>query len=337
MCTISVVMPCFNAAATVGRAVRSIQQQTFTDWRLIVVDDGSTDDSADIVESMAAKDTRIHLIRSPHLGVVGASQRGLDAVHSEFIARMDADDVSLPDRLAIQLEALQFDQTLDAISCLVRFAGDPNTAGGYAHHVEWTNQLNTVESIALKRFIDLPVPHPTLMYRRKLIERCGGYREGDFPEDYEMVLRWIAGGARIGKVNRVLYDWHDPPTRLSRNDPRYAMQVFHQCKAPYLTQAIAASGAGNRELWIWGAGRPARKCARPLFAAWRQPAGYIDIDPVKIGRTLHGAPVVSPESLPPKGSAVIVAYVGTRGAGENIRQDLVTQGWVEGIDFWIAA
>jgi len=337
MCSVSVVMPCFNAASTVGRAVRSIQQQTFTDWQLIVVDDGSTDNSADIVESMAAMDPRIHLIRSPHLGVVGASQRGAEEAKGAFFARMDADDVSLPDRLAVQLEALRDDESLDAISCLVRFAGDPQSAGGYAHHVEWTNQLDTVEQIALNRFIDLPVPHPTLMYRRTTIERHGGYRDGDFPEDYEMVLRWIAGGARIGKVSRTLYDWHDPPSRLSRNDPRYAMQAFHQCKAPYLAQAIVASGAGDRDLWIWGAGRPARKCAKPLFSAWRQPFGYIDIDPAKIGRTLHGCPVVSPESLPPKGSAVIVAYVGTRGAGQNIRQDLVARGWVEGIDFWIAA
>ncbi len=337
MCAISVVMPCFNAAATVARAVRSIQHQTFSDWRLIVVDDGSTDDSANIVESIAAMDPRILLIRSPHLGVVGASQRGNEEAQGEFIARMDADDVSLPDRFAVQLAALRADNALDAISCLVRFAGDTNNARGYAHHVEWTNQLNTVERIALNRFIDLPVPHPTLMYRRSLIERCGGYRDGEFPEDYEMVLRWIDGGARIGKIDQVLYDWHDPPTRLSRNDPRYAMQAFHQCKAPYLARAIVACGAGDRELWIWGAGRPARKCARPLFTAWRQPSGYVDIDPTKIGRTLHGCPVVSSDSLPPKDSAVIIAYVGTRGAGENIRQDLVSRGWVEGIDFWIAA
>ena len=72
-------MPCFNAQASVARAVNSIQQQTLSSWELIVVDDGSQDDSAEIVEEIAAKDHRIKLIRRPHQGVVGASNAGLEA------------------------------------------------------------------------------------------------------------------------------------------------------------------------------------------------------------------------------------------------------------------
>jgi len=330
-------MPCYNAQASVARAVASIQAQTMSDWQLIVVDDGSEDHSAEVVAGIATEDHRIQLIKRPHEGVAAASNAGFEAAEGSLIARMDADDVSLPDRLEKQRDALLGQPDLSAVSCLARFAGDTDSAGGYAHHVAWTNRHITPEQIELNRFIDLPLPHPTLMYHRELIENFGDYRDGDFPEDYEMILRWIAGGAMIGKLNEVLYDWHDPASRLSRNDPRYDMEAFHNCKAPYLTRAIEESGQSHRELWIWGAGRPARKCARPLESAWKPAAGFIDVDPRKIGRNLHGRPVVSSEDLPPKEQAIIVSYVGTRGARERIREDLLASDRVEGMDFWICA
>ncbi len=334
---ISVVMPCFNASGTVARAIASIQAQTHRDWELIVINDGSSDGTGEILTAIAAADPRICLHHRPHEGVVGASNHALSLVSGRLVARMDADDVSLPQRLERQAQALADHPELGAVSCRTRFAGDAGQAGGYAHHVAWTNQCLSAETIALNRFIDLPVPHPTLMFRRGLVEALGAYRHGGFPEDYEMILRWISGGVVIGKVDEELFDWHDPPRRLSRSDPRYAMDAFHHCKAPYLAQAIAASGCAERELWIWGAGRPARKCARPLEAAWKPAAGFIDIDPRKIGRRIHRRPVVSSGQLPPAETAVIVSYVGTRGARDVIRAELCAAGRVEGVDFWIAA
>lgn len=334
---VSVIMPCYNAEATVGRAIQSIQRQTLTDWELIVVDDGSTDGSLAQITPLANNDKRISLLHQSHQGVVATSNWGLSRSTGLFIARMDADDVSRPQRLKLQAEALQQSNEFDAISCRAHFAGDIETAGGYAHHVSWANQFITSEQIALNRFIDLPVPHPTLMFRRNLIEQYGAYLDGDFPEDYELILRWLSQGAVIGKLENTLFDWYDPPSRLSRNDDRYDKMAFHQCKAPYLAKAISQSGCSNRDLWIWGAGRPARKCARPLEHIWKKANGFIDIDPLKIGRIIHGAPVVGIDNLPAIDQAVIVSYVGTRGARDVIRKELSATGRIEGRDFWIAA
>lgn len=334
---ISVIMPCFNAEVTLARAVQSIQEQTWSDWELIIVDDGSTDSSPTIASKLASADKRIRVIDLAHQGVAAASNTGFAESCGAIIARMDADDVSHPQRLKKQLSALNEQADMDAVSCLARFAGDRQTACGYAHHVDWTNCHLTPEHIALNRFVDLPFPHPTIMYRRTLVDKFGGYCEGDFPEDYEMVLRWISMGVQIGKVREVLYEWYDPATRLSRTDSRYDMQAFHHCKAPYLAEAIKACGNDQRELWIWGAGRPARKCAQPLEVAWKPAAGFIDIDPRKIGSTIQGRPVIGADALPPADQAVIVSYVGNRGAGSRIRDALLAKGRIEGEDFWICA
>lgn len=330
-------MPCYNAEATVARAVESIQTQSMHDWELIVIDDGSSDTSAKIIAALASNDSRISIIRSDHRGVVESSNYGFSLSLAPCIARMDADDLSRPDRLELQYKALQENSNLGAVSCIAEFAGDSEKSAGYAHHVAWTNQHKTPGEIALNRFIDLPFPHPTLMYRRVLIEQYGGYRHGAFPEDYEMILRWINSGVRIGKVDETLYDWHDPPTRLSRNDPRYHPMAFHRCKAKYIAEAIASVGCSDRELWVWGAGRPARKCARPLEQAWKPASGFIDIDPRKIGRKIQDRPVVSASELPTEEKAVIVSYVGTRGARDSIRAELVEANRIEGVDFWICA
>ena len=333
---ITVIMPCFNASNSVARAIASIQAQTLSDWELIVIDDGSTDGSADIADQFAREDSRIRLIRRDHHGVVHTSNHGLSLAQGDFIARMDADDVSRPDRLELQARTLHADKELGAVSCLVHFAGDAQKSGGYAYHVDWANRCVSTKEIELNRFIDLPVPHPSLMFRRSIIETSGAYRDGEFPEDYEMILRWVSCGVKIGKVRETLFDWHDPPSRLSRNDSRYDMAAFHACKAPYLTRAISESGCDRRELWIIGAGRPARKSAEPLEQAWKKASGFVDIDPKKIGRNIHGRPVVSINDLPSIEQAVLVSYVGTRGARDLIREQLIASGRREGLDFWIA-
>lgn len=117
-------MPCYNAQATVGRAIESIQQQSLSTWELIVVDDGSTDQSAERIDTIAKTDHRIRLLQQEHQGVVAASNAGFALAQAPLIARMDADDVSLPDRLVKQSLYLEQHPDVDAVSCLARFAGN---------------------------------------------------------------------------------------------------------------------------------------------------------------------------------------------------------------------
>ncbi|MGB0992539.1 MAG: glycosyltransferase [Akkermansiaceae bacterium] len=334
---VSIVLPCYNAENDVARAIESIRAQTLTDWELIAIDDGSQDGTLDVLADLAALDHRIRVRSKPHSGVVDTANLAMQLARAPVIARMDADDVSRPDRLSEQLAYLRRNPDCGAVSCLAHFAGNRETAGGYAHHVDWANGCLTQHDIELNRFIDLPVPNPTLMFRSQLLDNHGRYKNGDFPEDYELFLRWISRGVRIGKVNSPLLDWHDPPTRITRNDTRYSPAAFHQCKAPYLLQAIQKIGCEDRQLWICGAGRPARKLARALESLWKPASGFIDLDPAKIGRTIHGRPVVSPDNLPEKNQAVIINFIASRGVGEAVRRDLIAKGREEGVDFWIAA
>ncbi|MBW3597084.1 MAG: glycosyltransferase [Planctomycetes bacterium] len=333
---VSVVLPVRNGAVSVAAAVASVRAQTFSDWELLVVDDGSRDETAAVVSAAAQRDRRIRLLRRPPRGIAEALIFGCAAARGEFIARMDADDWMAPQRLELQSRFLKQHPQTGLVSCRVVYGGDPAVTPGYAEHVAWLNSLDTAESIALRRFVDSPVAHPSVMFRRSVMERLGGYRAGDFPEDYELWLRWHEAGVRFAKAPEELLVWNDPPTRLSRTDPRYRVEAFYQLKCEYLARWLKAE-APRRQVWLWGAGRITRLRFRGLERHGVRIAGYIDIDPAKAGRVLDGRPIVLPRDLPPREDSFILAGVGVRGARDLIVGQLLDKGWREAEDFLAAA
>jgi glycosyltransferase involved in cell wall biosynthesis len=334
--TVSVLLPVHNAAGSLRRAVESIRRQTCADWELVAVDDGSTDGSAALLEAAARDEPRLRVLRRPHEGIVAALQAGLAAARGGLVARMDADDESHGARLEEQAKFLEAHPDIGVVGCLVGYGGDRTANAGYARHVDWLNTLVTPDQIALNRFIESPFAHPSVMFRRELAERHGGYRAGEFPEDYELWLRWAEAGVRMAKVPRVLLTWHDPAGRLSRTDSRYDAEAFYRVKAAYLARALARDLRGRR-LFVWGAGRPTRKRAAHLEAEGCAIAGYVDIDPKKTGRSLAGRPVIPPTALPPPGGIFVLGYVASRGARELIRGELARRGYAEGRDFLMCA
>lgn len=333
---VSVVMPARNAAATVARAVASIQGQTFRDWELVALDDGSKDATRFILIEMAQLDPRIRVLRTK-AGIAGALNAGIAAAAGEFIARMDADDEMMPERLAKQVAFLQANPDVGVVGSRVEFGGDPAKAAGYALHVEWVNALLTSEEITLNRFVESPFAHPSVMFRRHLVYDHGYYRDGDFPEDYELWLRWMDVNVKMAKLPDTLLTWHDLPDRASRTDPRYSPEAFYKLKAFWLAEWLKREIEPPRTIWIWGAGRPTRQRAAHLAEHGVKISGYVDIDAKKTGKKVGGVPVVAPEDLPPREQNFVLGYVGTRGARDIIRARLLGTGRHEGRDFLMCA
>ena len=349
---VSVVLPVHNAAATVARAVASVQAQTFADWELLAVDDGSTDATREILLAMAATDPRVRVLDIARTGIVAALNAGLAASSAPLIARMDADDESYSGRLEVQQHFLAANPEVGVVGCRVDFGGDREQSAGYALHVDWLNSLLTPEQIALNRFVEAPLAHPSVMFRRQLVEDHGDYREGDFPEDYELWLRWLDAGVKMAKVPETLMVWHDPPDRLSRTHPRYDPEAFFRLKAWWLAQWLQGEESDRRmkaryeggeqavsprQVDVWGAGRTTRQRAAGLEKHGVIIAGYIDIDAKKTGKKVAGRPVLPVLELPDPAGSVVLGYVSTRGAREHIRGELGQRGWVEGRDFIMCA
>ncbi len=333
---VSVLLPTHDAAPTLATAIQSIRSQSLPDWELIIIDDGSLDDSPLIAGSHAREDPRIRVLRLPRTGIAGALNAGLAAARAPLIARMDADDVSDPDRLAVQAAFLLDHPRVGVVGSRVAYGGDTAANAGYALHVDWLNHLIDPDDIALARFIESPFAHPSVMFRSHLPREHGGYLDGDFPEDYELWLRWLDAGVRMAKVPQTLLTWNDPPERLSRRDPRYRAEAFFRIKAGYLARHLASLHPSRPRI-AWGAGRLTRRRIGFFEAAGIPIHGFIDIDPRKQHPRPDGRQVLAPDHIPPPGQAIVLGCVANRGARDFQRAFLTARGHVEGRDFLFAA
>lgn len=324
---VSVLLPVYNCARTLGACLDSLLAQDLDPFEIVAVDDGSSDPSSTLLHAYARRDARLRVIQQAHGGLVVALERGLDACRAPLIARMDGDDRATPDRLRLQADWLEQRPGTGLVSCLVIHGGGGHQSG-YARHVQWLNSLDTPEQIRRARFIDACVAHPSVMFRRELVDRFGGYREGPFPEDFELWLRWLDAGVVFEKVPRVLLEWNDPPRRLSRQDPRYLPEAFDAVRLYWLQRELARVLEG-RPLLCWGAGRESRRRVRGLPIA-----GWLELHPGRIGQRLWGAPVRHRDELAP-GEGFVLATVGRTGAREEIAARLEALGYREGRD-WLA-
>lgn len=339
---VSVLLPVHNASATLPAALESLLGQTLADLEIICVDDGSDDHrdgrgTRDVIFQYARMDRRVHPLSLDHGGIVRALNHGLDVARGRYIARMDADDICHPRRLELQAAYLDHRPDIDLVACRAAFGGDPDRAGGYRRHVEWTNTLLSHEQIALGRFRESPLVHPTVMFRVQAARTHGAYRDGPFPEDYELWLRWLDAGLRMAKLPEQLYTWNDPPHRLSRTHPRYSAASFYRLKARYLARWLAGNNPLHPRVLVMGAGRITRRRAELLLEHGVEITAWADIDPRKIGKTVAGRRVVHREDIPAPGQAFILSYVAGHGAAEDISAFLHARGYAQGRDYLLAA
>ena len=335
---ISVVLPVHNGEDCLERSVESILEQTDSHFELVLIDDGSTDATPRLVERFEKQDARVLAVRRSECGgIVQALNDGIGVARGEVIARMDADDVCHRERLRLQREYLIEHPDVGLVGCRAEFGGDRNANAGYAAYVDWINSLLTHEQIALNRFVESPFAHPSVTFRKVLIDKYGGYRDGMFPEDYELWLRWLDAGVRTAKLPDALVTWSDPPDRLSRTDQRYSVRAFYRCKAEYLARWLARHNPWHPDIVMWGAGRETRKRAEFLVEHGVAIRAYVDVDPRKIGQAIHDRPVLDEDGLPPPGECFVVSYVGSRGARDDIRCRLTRRGYGEGVHFIMGA
>jgi glycosyltransferase involved in cell wall biosynthesis len=323
---LSVVLPFFNAEKTLKAAIKSILDQTFRDFELLLINNNSTDASLQIAKTLSKADRRIHILNESKAGVANAMNCGLKNARGRVISRMDADDVAHPEKLEKQYNYLEENPSIDFLGSEVEYVPHIAENEGFRRFVDWANSFHTPEEIALKQFIEIPVINPTIFFRRELYEKYGGCRDGNFPEDYEMQLRYLSHGAKMAKLPEKLLEWHDYSTRLTRTDERYSTEAFFQTKAFYFKQWSEQHNPFHPTIWIWGAGRKTRQRSTFLLEHGLNIEEYIDIKKTKPDTLFY-------KELPEPGQQFIVSMVTNAGAGEKIRAFLQERNYVEGKDF----
>jgi glycosyltransferase involved in cell wall biosynthesis len=332
---VSILMPCYNAAMTLNETLENIQAQTYGDFEVVAVDDGSEDGTRKILAGWAKKDERFKPLYLEHGGIIPALNAGIADCRGEYIARMDADDLMHPQRLSKQTTYLDEHPMVTLVSSLVEGFPKKGLREGFRIYIEWLNTLVSHEDICREMFVESPICHPTVMVRKEALVKLGGYDEHGWPEDYDLWLRMYLAGHKFAKVPEVLLSWREHPQRLTRTDSRYSVENFIRAKAHYLPQGPLK---GRETVIVWGAGMMGRRTSKHLVREGLPLAAFVDVDSKKIGRTLRGVPIIPPEALMAWWGKyerpALLAAVGARGARELIREKLRGFGLVEGEDWW---
>jgi glycosyltransferase involved in cell wall biosynthesis len=331
---LSVLLPCRDAADHLPQAISGIRMQTFRDFEVVAVNDGSADDTADLLERWAARDDRVRVVHLERVGLPAALQTGSGLCRSALLARADADDVAHPRRFAEQVEFLGSRPEVAAVGTQVRYFPWGAVGWGARRYQTSLNDLTEPEQVARDAFVECPIAHPTLMVRRDAFEKAGGYQTNAWPEDYDLVLRLHTSGARLANVPRVLHFWREGSHRMSRSDPRYAPDAFRRCKIHYLRRSLPDARDSVR---LWGAGRVGKDFARALAADGIHIRGFFDIDPRRIGQEIYGALVEDAEAVTRYTDAYLLVAVGAAGARDVIREQLTAAGFEEPSDYCCVA
>jgi GT2 family glycosyltransferase len=330
---VSILLPAFDAAATLPACLRSLARQTETRWECIAVDDGSRDGTRALLDAFARRDPRLRVVATPHRGLVAALNDGLARCRAPLVARMDADDVMHRERLARQLAALAARPALAAVGCHVRLFPRAGLRDGMRDYEAWLNTIDDAARVRAEAFVECPIVHPTLLARTDAL-RALGWRDCGWPEDYDLILRLLAAGHDVGIVPRRLHAWRDHPTRLSRTAPIYAQARFTACKAAFLAAGFLA---GRDTYVLCGHGGTGRALRRALAGHGKRPSHIVEVHPGRLGQRIHGAPVVPYDAVPSLGRVPFVVSVAGVGPRTEARRVLEGAGLRETRDFVCAA
>ena len=321
-------MPVRNEERFLPAAVASIKAQTFLNWELIAIDDGSTDKTPAILAAAAA-DPRIRVYGNRTKGLVSALNQGLAACKAPLIARMDGDDISHPERLEKQLQVFVKQPETGLVASSFRHFPRAQLKIGMLAYEEWQNSLTDHAAIMADIFVESPFVHPGVMFKKEIIDRLGGYRDLGWAEDYDLWLRMAGTGVLFAKSAQPLIFWRDRPERATRTMHEYSAAAFRRCKTHHLQCGFLR---GESAVVLAGAGKEGRAWQRILAELGIKVSLWIDVDPKKKGRALHGAAIVSPDEISPTAGKMLVT-VGTRGARAGIRAWANGAGFAEGKDF----
>lgn len=211
---VTVLLPVYNAAQFLREAIGSILVQSFADFELLIVNDGSTDSSNEIISSFTDSRIRV-LVNQKNIGLIASLNRGIAEAKGKYIARMDADDISLPERLQSQVTTMENDPGISVLSSYVDFMNvDGEVTGTWSTDREATSETE-IRNLMMKTNC---IAHPTVMMRTEIVRKYLYNPERKGAEDWDLWMRMLADGLRIAKLPQVLVNYRVHPGSITAGD-----------------------------------------------------------------------------------------------------------------------
>ncbi|MBD3639129.1 MAG: glycosyltransferase family 2 protein [Crocinitomicaceae bacterium] len=222
-------MPVKNAGKYLHQCLDSIISQSFTNWELIAVDDGSTDNTIDILGDFEDRDLRIKVLNNRGDGIIDALHLAFENSSGAYITRMDADDIMPLNKLEKLYHHLANRRKV-VITGRVRYFSDKKVSEGYRRYEDWLNEIIVENTFSENMYRECVVASPNWMVHRSCFEQDISMDSLVYPEDYDMVFQWIKHGYSIESTNHTTHLWREHEERTSRNSDHYQQPAFFRLK-----------------------------------------------------------------------------------------------------------
>ncbi|TJY33948.1 glycosyltransferase family 2 protein [Pontimicrobium aquaticum] len=318
---ISILTPFKNTAKYLNECINSIVNQTYTNWELLIIDDGSTDDSYNIISKYSKKDTRIKLLKNDGSGIIAALQTAFTNCSGEFVTRMDSDDIMPTNKLEIMAKSLIDSGNGHVALGLVKYFSDEGISDGYNKYEKWLNKLTSKGENYSEIYKECVIPSPCWMTYKEDFIACEAFEPNRYPEDYDLTFRFYKYGLKCIPSSDLLHYWRDYPIRTSRTHEHYAQNYFLDIKLHYF---LELDFQPNRPLVVWGAGFKGKTIAKALVEK-DIPFYWICDNPKKIGKHIYNQQLKAFEFLEQLNNPQSIITVANTEAQKDIRAYLHNQ------------
>jgi len=286
-------MPVKNAAQYIAECLNSIVHQSFSNWELIAVNDHSIDHTFKILKEFEANEARIKIFNNEGNGIIEALRLAYKNSKGNYITRMDADDIMLPNKIETLYQNLKkYGLQHIAIGQVSYFSAN-KLGQGYLNYANWLNRLTENGNNYNELYKECVIPSPSWMLHKSDFDKCGAFNENTYPEDYDLCFRFYQSGLKCIPCNQVIHKWRDYPERTSRNDEHYADNKFIALKCSYF---LKLNWNKERPLIIWGAGKKGKAIAK-YFADKNIKFMWLCNNENKIGHIIFNVKLQSIETL----------------------------------------
>ena len=288
---ISVLMPVYNGEKYLAEAIESILNQTFRDFEFIIVYAKSQDGTLEIIKKYIQIDNRIKLIEVDHKGIVYSLNIGIDMAKGKYIARMDADDISLPERFEVQHAYMEKNQEITILGAFVECFGECHDSNLRAE--AYFNKAITSEGILLDVIYRCPVAHPTVMMKSTFAKQEKYDSRYSTMEDYDLWVRAVKKGYILRNISNILLKY-----RVHKKSKSYLEQgnEFFRTKIEYKLNHFYDFHKNN--VLVWGAGLGGKVCVDYLQSSkWSEKVKILAIvDKEKEGE-INNIKIIKPNNI----------------------------------------
>lgn len=341
----SIILPTKDTAKYLVACLDSICNQTYQNWELLAVDDGSSDDSLSILQKYAEKDTRIKALINPNPSLLNALRYGYSKSNGELIHRMDSDDIMPLDKLEVMVEKMLTSTPLSehsgsvsehskVITGATKYFSDEGPVGdGFLRYDKWLMEVAEQNSHRKEVYKECVIPSNCWLIHRTDFDAIGGFEHDTFPEDYDLCFRFIEAGYEIIGLPRVLHHWRDRSDRISRNWEEYRDNRFFKLKVEYF---YSMDRDLNRPLVLWGAGKNGKDLAKLLLLKENN-FNWVCDNEKKIGKDIYDIRMQHHDAIPSFQSPQIIIAVASPDGQKEIQKELDDLSLIKGKDYWFFA